>query len=149
MSDTNSIFTWLISQEDFTEYNHTWKNVHTTNKEAKRPLLTLNLQPASLKGQHMPNTGHWSLRCRSRSSRAKMEASHWLGQATGKRPHFVWCTCRVSATNSLLQYRQGTRRLEHSAALCCVRCRLWTFMPHLFSQYIGSNPQLPEWFYKY
>jgi hypothetical protein len=31
-------------------------------KRERGPLLTLNLQPASLKGQHMPSTGHWSLK---------------------------------------------------------------------------------------
>jgi len=115
-------FLFCVRHKDASYIN--WKQFPEQMKEQRRHILTLNLQPASLKGQHMPSMGHWSLRCKSRSSRARMEASQWLGQVTGKRPHFVWCTCRVSATNSLLQYRQGTRRLEHSAALCCVRCRL-------------------------
>jgi hypothetical protein len=80
-------FPYFGRQEEVRNVN--WKEFPKEMKEQRRHVLTLNLQPASLKGQHMPNMGHWSLRCKSRSSRARMEASQWFGHVTGKRPHFV------------------------------------------------------------
>lgn len=103
-----------------------------------KTILTLNLHPASLKEQFMTETVQWSFRWMSNSSRARRFVSHRLGQATGTRPHFMWCAANVSATKSFEQYLHPRRRFEHSPTLCWLIWRRCIFIPHLFSQYMGS-----------